>query len=372
MDRGVLVGKEQKLTARQLVQYLDEEIARGKASADTIANYTSQLKLYVQWCDRNGIAPLAATEENLKTYRRYLVKKNYQISTIATKLTIVRKLYGVLVGRGLIASNPVLRVKPPVERKEAGTNNNYLSKTAASELISYLPEGESLAALRDRLLVALLLKCAARQVELHRLTMGDIVRRNGQVGLKFRSKRSVRVVPLTEDLDGLLACYLKALKQDIKDRLQKLTAREREMKESLPKLKARSEDLKVFARVQKIEESLRKLKARKLALKLKDKTPIFISLASNHYGQPLSRRAIQSLGKYYLDSLKQSDRIEDSESVTVHGCRHTGLTLLAEAGQSLLVIQKFAGHADPKTTAIYTHTVNLWKNNPIVSMGLVV
>ena len=164
--------------------------------------------------------------------------------------------------------------------------------------------------------------CGVRQIELHRLTVGDIIRRSdGKVGLRVYAKRSERRIPLQQDLVELLDRYLS---------------------------------------VRKSTDG-----------KLKKSDPIFISLASNYYGKPLSRRAMQLIATHYLD-LVQNNSEEFQRKVTTHGLRHTVGYLMTVAGHSLRVIQDYLGHADPRTTAIYAHIVNLWENNPTVAMNLVV
>ena len=59
--------------------------------------------------------------------------------------------------------------------------------------------------------------------------------------------------------------------------------------------------------------------------------------------------------------LKSSD-IE--RSLSPHSLRHTAGTLSLQNGSSLREVQDFLGHSDPKTTAVYTHVLNSWENNP--------
>ena len=46
----------------------------GDASNDTIKNYACQTKKYFQWCDGEGIAPIKATRDDVKKYRRWLIE----------------------------------------------------------------------------------------------------------------------------------------------------------------------------------------------------------------------------------------------------------------------------------------------------------
>ena len=297
----------------ELGKYLDLYIASGDAASDTVSTYGAHLKLYFNWCKKRGIDPIAVSEKTIVEYRRYLVKKKYSAATIALKLTVVRRLYAAAVERGLMTTNPAARIKPPRERKEQSSNNNYLELPEAQKLVEILPKDNSLVGLRDRLLVVLMVVQGCRQIELHRLNVGDIVRRGKKVGLRVSGKGSIRVVPLTQDV---------------------------------------AKDLEQYLKIRKAEGE-----------KLTKNTPMFISVSRNSAGGRLTRRSMQRIVNGYLEAaaLKHSE----SRTVTTHGLRHTVGYLLTKAGKPLRVIQEILGHADPRTTAIYAHIVNLWQNNPL-------
>ncbi|MGF1490692.1 MAG: tyrosine-type recombinase/integrase, partial [Prochloraceae cyanobacterium] len=261
---------------------------------------------------------------NIEQYRHHLQNKGFKPRTIALKLTVVRRLYDAAIKLGWVSFNPAINVKPPVSRKQPATNNNYLSEQEAQKLISYLPDDNSLVGLRDRLLVSLMVICGVRQIELHRLTKQDIIPKDdGSVGLKLFAKRSERVIPLPSDVIELLDRYLTARENDARQKKE---------------------------------------------IKFNKQSPVFISLASNYYGNPLSRRAMQRIANRYLEEaqLKESE----SRTVTTHGLRHTVGYLMTLAGNSLRTIQDYLGHADPKTTAIYAHIADLWENNPATTINL--
>ena len=73
-------------------RFLQLEVGDGAASADTIRNYLSQTKQYLNWCRDNLITPTEVEPEDIKLYRQHLVNSGYANSTIATKLNIIRIL----------------------------------------------------------------------------------------------------------------------------------------------------------------------------------------------------------------------------------------------------------------------------------------
>ncbi|CCQ59693.1 phage integrase [Crocosphaera watsonii WH 0401] len=40
------------------------------------------------------------------------------------------------------------------------------------------------------------------------------------------------------------------------------------------------------------------------------------------------------------------------------------------AGSDLRQVQDLLGHADPRTTALYAHVADRWRNNPALRLGV--
>lgn len=302
---------------------LTEEIANGNASADTVKTYRQQFKLFVDWCDRRRLDISTLTENHIKEYRGYLVARRLKVTTIGLKLTVIRRIFDIAVVRGILPFNPAIRVKPPTERRDPATRNNYLELEEAQQLVNSLPVGKELKELRDRLLVVLMVVQGCRQIELYRLNVGDVIRRRGKVGIRVSGKGSVRVVPLKETVAAILDLYIKARKSTGET--------------------------------------------------LKPSSAMFISFSPNAKGKTenrLTRTSMQRIVNSYLKSacLKHNE----NRTITSHGLRHTVGYLLQCEGKSLRVIQEFLGHSDPRTTAIYAHIASLWSDNPVNSIDIFV
>ncbi len=299
--------------------FLNVDVAAGDASDDTIKNYACQTKKYFQWCDQFGIKPIEATRDQIKQYRRWLIEvKEYKPATIAFKLIVVRRLYAAAVEKGLILSNPALGVSPPRECRDPAERITYLEQPEIPHFLSAIPSDLSVASLRDRTLVAVMLMEGCRTVEMHRLSIQDIIRRGQNVGLRVKGKRSLRIVPLIPDLVKLLELYLEARQQ--------------------------------------------------AAEELTPDSPIFISVARNNWGHRLTRRSIQRIVDQYLKAsgLKHTP----GRTLSAHSLRHTAGTLALRTGSDLRQVQDLLGHADPRTTAIYAHVGDRWKNNPALKFGV--
>ncbi len=207
---------------------------------------------------------------------------------------------------------PAIGVSPPRECRDPAERITYLEQPEVPHLLSAIPTDLSVASLRDcpkgsgranRLLVAVMMMEGCRTVEMHRLSIKDIISRGNNVGLRVRGKRSLRVVPLTDDLVKLLELYLEA-------------------------------------RLQAGDE-------------LTPDTPMLISVARNNRGHRLSRRSIQRIVDKYLQAthLKHTP----GRTLSAHSLRHTAGTLALRTGSDIRQVRDLLGHADPRTTAIYAH-----------------
>ena len=145
-------------------KFLELEVGDGAASADTIRNYLSQTKQYLNWCRDNLLPPLEADVEDIKLYRQYIVQSGYQNSTIATKLNIVRIFYKAALTHGLIKSNPVRNIKAPKDRKDPAARITFMEaeelKFLLDHIQSQLDEAKTnkqkLVLLRDRALIGIM------------------------------------------------------------------------------------------------------------------------------------------------------------------------------------------------------------------------
>ncbi len=298
--------------------FLNLDVSAGDASNDTIKNYACQTKKYLNWCNQWGISAIEATRTHIKQYRRWLIEQKYKPTTIAFKLIVVRRLYSAALDQGLILTNPAVGIKSPRQSRDPAERITYLEQAEIPHLLNAIPTDKSVAHTRDRLLVAVMVMEGCRTVEMHRLSIKDLVRRGKNVGLRVSGKRSLRIVPLVPDLVKLLQLYLEA--------------REEAGEELTPE------------------------------------TPLFISVARNNYGHRLTRRSIQRIVDHYLTAtnLKHTP----GRTLSAHSLRHTAGTIALRTGSELRQVQDLLGHADPRTTAIYAHVGDRWEKNPALNFGI--
>jgi hypothetical protein len=69
LDQAVSLGNQLPVSTPPdieeiFIEFLGLDVADGNASIDTIANYKSQVKLYLQWCIDASTNPLMATRRS--------------------------------------------------------------------------------------------------------------------------------------------------------------------------------------------------------------------------------------------------------------------------------------------------------------------
>jgi site-specific recombinase XerD len=299
--------------------FMQLDVANGDAASDTVDTYSYRTRQYVSWCNSQGINLALATNEDIKTYRHYLIKeKGQKPATIALTLSVLRRFYAAALSKGLIKENPAIGVKPPTEKVDAAERITYLEEEELRHLLATIPNDGSLKSWRDRSLLAIMALQGPRTVELHRANFGDLVRRGGNWGLRVEGKSSIRTIPLRPDIAKALWQYLEA----------------REMAGEL----------------------------------LTKESPLFIAMGNRFGGQRLSRRGIRwIIDKYLLESqLKHTE----GRTLSAHSLRHTAGTLGLRSGADLRQVQDLLGHKDPKTTALYAHASDRHAFNPALGIDV--
>ncbi|NJK99955.1 MAG: tyrosine-type recombinase/integrase [Spirulinaceae cyanobacterium RM2_2_10] len=299
--------------------FLQIDVSAGDAAQDTLNTYRRQVRQFLLWCDRQDIAPAAARPEQIKQYRRWLVEHcKFKPTTVALKLSVVRRFYQAAFECRLIAANPANGIRPPREKRDPAERISYLEKSEVEQLLAAVPTGDSLKARRDRLLLALMALEGPRTVELHRANISDLVQQGRNRGIRVCGKRNIRIVPLTPQIAQLLADYIDK-RQDNGDHLR-------------------------------------------------PDEPLFVAVGNRAGGQRLTRRGLRTIVDGYL---KQAQlKHTPGRTISAHSLRHTAGTLALRSGAELRQVQDLLGHADPRTTCIYAHVADRWENNPALKLGI--
>jgi integrase/recombinase XerD len=153
--------------------WLTSEVANGDPREDTVSSYKSNLAHWFKWCEANRVNPGAPVRQNIEAFRAELINAKMKPTTVALKLTVVRRFYQSAKDRQLILHNPAAGVKPPTDRRIKNQKKS-LTSGHAERLLEALPPADTLKGKRDRAVIGLMMLEGLRRVELHRANDEDI------------------------------------------------------------------------------------------------------------------------------------------------------------------------------------------------------
>jgi integrase/recombinase XerD len=276
-----------------LREFLDHlRLERGVAKA-TLDAYRRDIRQHLDFLREQKIAfPQEVMCGEFDEYLEHLRSSGLRATSMARKISALRKFYQYLLGEGYISEDPSRLARTyasPKRFKGALPEEEILRLIAATE-----QEGDSALRLRDQAMIELLYATGLRVSELLSLRPGDM---NFQYGfLRALGKGSKeRLVPFHEQAARKVQVYLE---------------------QARPELCRRQEADTLFV---------------------------------NRNGKPLSRMGFwKILRKYALAAGITAE-------LSPHIVRHSFATHLLEHGVDLRILQEMLGHESILTTEIYTH-----------------
>jgi len=288
-------------------EWLGLDVANGDACADTLKTYRCHFSGWLAWCDQNSVAPGQATIDDVKLWRQDLVAIGSKSSTIALKLTTVRRFYQAAVDRGMLSANPVAAVRPPRERRAVKDKIKYLTAGEAELLFRAVPNEQRLKPLRDRAMIALMALEGLRRVEIMRANVEDIEpMQDGGIRLLVHGKGKEGYVYPREDTAEAIETFLCARGRAEQDTLG---------------------------------------------------VPLFTRLLK---GGIVAKRITRSGINRIIDSYLVSAGVKRS-GVSCHALRHTCGTLLYQATRDVRAVQETLRQSNINTAAIYAGIVDRGK-----------
>ncbi|OQA07845.1 MAG: Tyrosine recombinase XerC [Firmicutes bacterium ADurb.Bin373] len=290
------------LTARQgvstdmqarFIAYLD-------AKPRTVETYAKALKPFFAYLASNGITQ--PTREDILAYRDEL-KGTHKPTTVQAYIVPVRLFFQWAQQEGLYP-NVAEHIKGAKISKEH--KKDALTSGQIKTILKDIPTG-SLQGLRDYAIMALMVTCGLRTIEVVRADIGDL-----------------------RTAGDSAALYVQGKGQDEKNEYVKLP--------------------------QPVEKAIRAyLKARGAADQAQ---PLFASTSNNNQGERMTTRSISGIVKgRFTGAGYISDRL------TAHSLRHTAGTLNLLNGGTLEETQQLLRHSNINTTMIYLHHLERAKNN---------
>ena len=314
MSAGLITldAGERRLTAVEF-----QQLAQVPAAAEWFANidnpqtrraYRADLD---DFCNFVGLAGAdefrAVTRAHVLAWRAQLEQRGLAGATIRRKLAALASLYDHLLEANAVAGgNPVHGVKrPKIDSNEGKTP--ALGDDQAKALLD-APPADSLAGLRDRALLAVLLYHGLRREEAARLQLNDRQERGGIKHLRVHGKGGkLRYVPLHPMAAARLHAYLEQLQGDGEG--ERATA----------------------GRARGVTSG-----------------PLFRSLRGRTCGAGLGAQGIYRVVERWAKAAGIA-----VEGLGVHGLRATAATNALEHDADIAKVQAWLGHANISTTRLY-------------------
>ncbi len=262
----------------------------GLASA-SIASYRRDLVAWSAWLRRNASTLDSARRSDVEAFLAEQFRARAKATSIARRLSALRRYYGLQLQKGALSADPTLRVRAPKLPRRLPKN---LSEREVEALLA-APDTETPLGLRDRAMLEALYATGLRVSELVGLALTQVSLDMGVVRVVGKGSKE-RLVPLGEEAVDWIQRYLKnvrgALAGEGKSQAVFLTART----------------------------------------------------------GPMTRQAFWALVKRYAKKAGIP-----AARLSPHVLRHAFATHLLNHGADLRVVQLLLGHADITTTTIYTH-----------------
>ena len=257
----------------------------------SLASYRRDLLAWAAWLDAQGTALLAAQRRDVESFLADQYGAKAKATSIARRLSSLRRFYGLQIQQARIKVDPTLRVRSPKLPRRLPKN---LTEAQVDALLA-VPDTDATLGLRDRAMLETLYATGLRVSELTGLKLAQVSLDMGVVRVLGKGSKE-RLVPLGEESIAWLKRYLA-------------TGR--------PALVGDGKSDAVFVTARR---------------------------------GPLTRQAFWSLIKRY--AVKAGI---PAASLSPHVLRHAFATHLLNHGADLRVVQLLLGHADITTTTIYTH-----------------
>jgi len=196
------------VNASDLIQRFHEDCnLRGMVS---VMDYIYRSKEYCDFLDARGKNPINADKEDLKAFMARLKARRLKFKTIDRIYSCLSAFYEFLIIDGLVEFNPILPFRKYYLRRYKNDNDSEIRKLIGVEDASRLVN--SILDSRDKCILVLLFKTGMRLGELTSMDIGDIDLDKGEVTLKFKKKRSNRVLFLDNEAITVLDRWLAARK----------------------------------------------------------------------------------------------------------------------------------------------------------------
>lgn len=270
----------------------------------TQKTYDKAAQNFIGYLKSNGIAQ--PKREDIISYRDRLLAENYKVSSVRLYMTICKKFFRWLASRNFYP-NVADGVKLPAMPSDEHARDALTLEESKAAISSF--KGTSEKNLRDKCIMALMLNCGLRSIEIVRLDVGDIEKRRGQWFIKVHGKARA----------------------------------------------GKTDSVQISAALKKLVDEYLSVRAA-----VKKGAPLFTSTANRNRGARLETQSVSRLAKKVFAAIGI-----ESARVTCHSCRHTCATLMLQAQIPLRQVQRVLRHRSASTTEIYAHDLDAFNNQGV-------
>lgn len=278
------------------MDFLPRYISHGRPTADTLTTYQKRIRSFLQWCEGQGIHPLAVQDYQMRIFMEDFILA-HKDSTVALTLIAIRTFFMVALRLGFIRENPCAHIHAGAAFR-LDEDFKYFTLDQVGEVLHYFEsEKDDFVKYRNMSMLYLMSVEGLRNVEIERMNDEDIhwetetiyIRGKGHAGVIYPSQSTMKT----------LKKYLEARPKPVKDG----------------------------------------------AL-----TPTFLSDSHRRMHQRLSRDGIRKIMDKGLRACGYKQK-----GISCHVFRHSCGTNLYAATKDLRIVQETLRQRDPKTTARYAH-----------------
>ena len=277
--------------SRLIDAFCDQLWLQDGLAASSLASYRRDVTSFSAWLDRTGGALLTVDRSQFDQWLADQFQAKAKATSVARRLSALRRFYRFQLDRGAINEDPTLRVRAP---KKPRRLPKQLSEAQVEALLA-APDTRTALGVRDRAMLETLYATGLRVSELTGLTRAQVAHDAGVVRVIGKGSKE-RLVPMGDEAVAWISRYLA----DVRPELAGTTKRDE----------------------------------------------VFLTRRRG----PLTRQAFWALIKRYAVRAGIP-----AASLSPHVLRHAFATHLLNHGADLRVVQLLLGHADITTTTIYTH-----------------
>lgn len=191
--------------------FCDQVWLQDGLAASSLASYRRDLAAWARWLAGEGRKPLLAAERgDVERFLAMQFRVQAKTTSIARRLSSLRRFYRLQLAQGTIAADPTLRVRAPKLPRR-------LPKSLSEEQVGALleaPDPETTLGLRDRAMLETLYATGLRVSELVGLKLGQVSFDAGFVRVLGKGNKE-RLVPLGEEAVAWLTRYLARARAEL-------------------------------------------------------------------------------------------------------------------------------------------------------------